>query len=1286
VRAFKIKKTTPRELSRRIRDAFRLEPLEARVLLSADPVLGPAQIVLMPPADHDQALAGAYDFAGADPMPAPAPATVEPIVVQGTEAAGSDGKVVIGADGASTPIVLSTTEAGGLHFQDGLVLYSNGVGGEVFVYSDVTAADITINGSGHTTTIVADLTATVGDYTLNDSARVRGAHSITAAGNIVMGLPTASLPAGEKNFVGGDPSTASGDVLTLHAGGNVTFNGVVAAGEKESADSGSTDLLNGITVAQAMDVVFEKRVSMAGDLRINATGNVTFKGAITLSGGGADLVIGAESAGTPATAHDVVFEEAVTIDGNLIINATGNVIFKKGVTITHGGDLIVRGASQLFFVAGSSVTLSGTAGDGTSGDVWLQADEIDLSMSESTFRGQGLVTLLPTTVSLQMALGSPQQADTENVLNLETQELRSFADGFSGFVIGHGGNGVAAADAGTVLIGANATGALWRDDVTVYGGSITVADFDNASTVLRLSAGETLTLVAQHNIQIYNEIEAAAITLVSEHGKVSQVDAEFDPDGRSGEALRTLALTVRAGNGVALGSVETATLDVGNSGDGDIAVVLNAARSTSMFTSGQITGDVSVLRLEQGSAQDSGGISLLAKGGSITVAAGGQGVFTRGTGAIALQAQGSGEDIVLQQSVTATSGGITLTAADEIAMASSGVSVSATAAGGHATLTAQGNVTLGLVEVHGALAITSTGGAIVDGLQGHGINLRAASATLKAATGIGAAEPASGSTGGSLRTELGSLAADNSGNGGLFVIEKDGLTLNATTLAGVGVGAGALSLTLLTGDLQVAGAVKSTATGTDSGHILLSAQQGSVTLAANLVSGSGSISVLAQDALRIGVASSARVQTQAAGQTVELQAGGALTMGANGSVFTNNGAQRLAAGTDVVLGSLDAGASPLGGTVSVTAGGSISDGNDGASALVNVKASNLRLQAGGNVGSALNAIETSIGKLSAAVGGSLFVSEANGLEIAGVQSSVNRIGTSGRIAGSTADTALLGLSAGGDIVITNGTTHDGALVVSEAVTVAGSGNVRLEAGRVSATAPGSLALNAAIGVAAGSVTLLAQGAITQSAAGDITTGGAGTVDVQSFTGATRHGRRRAGADGRRQRALRGGHDADAGRHRRRHRQREPGGGRGDPGQRHGSRGGHGGRARGRTAPERGRRHRRRRQRHRNRGGHAQRGGRGRRVPERARRPADWQHGGHRGESRGRQRRGRAAGRGHGAVRHRHHGRRRRGGGAGRRRADGGAGRCRRTAAATCCCRRRAACWRWRRRSPAAQAM
>ncbi|MDP1903262.1 MAG: LEPR-XLL domain-containing protein, partial [Pseudomonadota bacterium] len=59
-------------LSRLIRDAFRVEPLEPRVLLSADPVFGAAQVFLPDDHDNEEAHLGAYDFLSEDDYDQPA--------------------------------------------------------------------------------------------------------------------------------------------------------------------------------------------------------------------------------------------------------------------------------------------------------------------------------------------------------------------------------------------------------------------------------------------------------------------------------------------------------------------------------------------------------------------------------------------------------------------------------------------------------------------------------------------------------------------------------------------------------------------------------------------------------------------------------------------------------------------------------------------------------------------------------------------------------------------------------------------------------------------------------------------------------------------------------------------------------------------------------------------------------------------------------------------------------------------------------------------------------------
>ncbi|MFP5472086.1 MAG: LEPR-XLL domain-containing protein, partial [Gammaproteobacteria bacterium] len=61
-----MKKALKKTVARMVRDAWRLEALEPRVLLSADPVLGVLPVVMPDDQGHAQALHGAYDFDAAD--------------------------------------------------------------------------------------------------------------------------------------------------------------------------------------------------------------------------------------------------------------------------------------------------------------------------------------------------------------------------------------------------------------------------------------------------------------------------------------------------------------------------------------------------------------------------------------------------------------------------------------------------------------------------------------------------------------------------------------------------------------------------------------------------------------------------------------------------------------------------------------------------------------------------------------------------------------------------------------------------------------------------------------------------------------------------------------------------------------------------------------------------------------------------------------------------------------------------------------------------------------------
>ncbi|MDZ4127558.1 MAG: hypothetical protein U1E02_25840, partial [Hydrogenophaga sp.] len=760
------------------------------------------------------------------------------------------------ADGNSNPIYITSSTGTGIVMDNPLKLYANGVGGEIYFGTDLSAQSLVLFGSGNTTTYTGTYNYANGQV-LNDSLRIEGNVSVTTgSGNMSFGQ--AGFP---YYIVGGVTSPNVNDTLTLTAngGGNINFISRIGGAETGAPNS---ELLKGLTITAA---------------------------------------------------NNVTFQEEVIINGNLIINATGTVSFAKGVTLTDGGSLTITSANLVTFGANSPITLTG------GGNLLLEANEIELAQASGQIQGTGSVTLRPTDKTMAIAVGSPQGVGTQNVLNLDTSEIRTLADGFSKIVIGweSGGNALAGSS-NVVTVGANnfsTTDPLFLDDVAIYGGSINVADFSSSAFTLSVQAGESLTLNAVNNIEIANAIEADSITLISALGSVSQADSAGD--GQLDEAIRSLELVVSAKTGINLDAIETSWIDAQNTGTGNVSLVVNGVRAAPGRLA-TVNGDVNVVRLAQTDASG-GSIALSTLGGTVTVQSGvvsntsllslngktAAGVTNAGTGAVSLTAQGTGKDMVVNQAITSrgalslvaansittgagvalsattdgsdisltatagnlllqgnvssgiTTGGlVTLLAGGSLTMAS-GTAVSSLGASGRASLQAGGNVNLSRLLVGAGASVTSISGAIVDALVGDGLNIDgdSASLTLIAATGIGA-------TGAALQTRVATLEANNSVSGGLFIVEATGLEIrdNPTLatppvgifMSGVTNAAGLVSVVLTTGNLVVTDTVNSAATGTGSGNILLQTLAGDIAVNTTVSSSAGNISLLASGILNLG--------------------------------------------------------------------------------------------------------------------------------------------------------------------------------------------------------------------------------------------------------------------------------------------------------------------------------------------------------------------------------------------------------------------------------------------------
>jgi hypothetical protein len=227
-------------------------------------------------------------------------------------------------------------------------------------------------------------------------------------------------------------------------------------------------------------------------------------------------------------------------------------------------------------------------------------------------------------------------------------------------------------------------------------------------------------------------------------------------------------------------------------------------------------------------------------------------------------------------------------------------------------------------------------------------------------------------------------------------------------------------------------------------------------------------------------------------------------MGANTTTSSANGDISLLALTgNVTLMTVHAGSANLAITATL---GSLIDGNAGAP---NLSASGLLLKAGTAIGAADDALETSVGTLSASAGGGgIYLSESNGVTVDTVGVSVQRVDETASVAAAGASQADLTTSgvagnivlvAQGTITLNDGTPGDVGMA-NTAVSANGAGSILMDA----QGAGSSLVLKANVVSATGQLSLhaAAQLEVGQgTTAATVSTAGAGTVNLEATSGA-----------------------------------------------------------------------------------------------------------------------------------------------------------------------------------------
>jgi hypothetical protein len=329
----------------------------------------------------------------------------------------------------------------------------------------------------------------------------------------------------------------------------------------------------------------------------------------------------------------------------------------------------------------------------------------------------------------------------------------------------------------------------------------------------------------------------------------------------------------------------------------------------------------------------------------------------------------------------------------------------------------------------------------------------------------------------------------SAGAGGAFVTETNAVTVDTLTVAVNRVGsdasvpatasgtasvtqedlssAGKLVLISSAGDITInAGTAASDGVQT-AGNLLLQASAGAITLSANLTNSTGHTSLNANG----NIVQNANITAGAAGATVELIAGGAISMGAGATIGTNNGNILMnAAGGDVALETLNAGT----GNVAITASGNILDAH--ATAVEDITAAGLILKAGNGIGYdvSVNAIETNVSTLSLSAGaGGAFVTETNAVTVDTLTVAVNRVGSDASVPATASGTAS---------------------VTQEDLSTSGAGNLWLSTGGTLTLNPGTAATSG-VSTASGNITLVSTGTATDIIVNANIVSSSGTVNL-----------------------------------------------------------------------------------------------------------------------------------------------------------------------------------------------
>ena len=940
------------------------------------------------------------------------------------------------------------------------------------------------------------------DVTIDRIDAGSGTVDLDAAGDITLGRLVTTNTTGSAIMLtsaaggivdGGD----TGGVDVEAVGGTLVINAVTGVGSAGGIDT---------TVA-----ILDIDNSTSGNIDINETDDVTINeisqdgtGNVNVVAGG-DITIASDQPGVSGTSGSVGLDgngvdADITIDGTIqTTSGIINVLADNDVAIGASGSIAsgtgnvkiqadVDGAADSDGTAAGALMISdGGVINAGSGTIDLEAgNDITLGRLVSTNTTASAVTLSSTTG------GIVDGGDTGGV-DIETIGGTLVIDAVTG--VGSAG----AIDTAVAILGIdNSTSGNIDINET---DDVTIDEIDAGSGTINIDAAGDITLGRLVTVNTTGN----AVTLTSATGGIIDVG---DIGGVDIEAIGgTLVIDAVTGVGSA-GAIDTtvAILCIDNSTSGNIDI--------------NETDSVEIYRI----TQDAPGTVNLAADGDIAIVSDQAGVSST-SGLVELDANGVESDIVVYGTINTDSGAIYLLADDDVSIGSGGIissvsgpvkvqadADSAEDTGGTATgalrisdggvidagngaidLDAGDDIILGrLVTTSvtaGAITLTSTNGGVVDGGDTGGADIEAASGTLViySASGVGSA--------GGIDTTVMVMDIGNGTSGNIHINETDDVIVGGTGLQTLGDNG---SIILVTQDGSVI--IDSPVGAHGAGNLLIEANRvvhtADITLNADIVSGSGSISIIADD----NVTQSDDADLITSTGTIDVEAStGSITMADNSRASTGDdttGSIRYYAHGSIYIGGLHAGT----GNVGITAEtGSILDNGD---TYKDIRADSAKLIAAlGSVGTSDNPLETELAAntLSAQAGsGGVHITNDGDLTIGSVSVSVNRVESVDAIT-ILSDTEQAGVSTtdNGDIMVqtVDGTlTVNSELVDSTGVDAGGGGDVTLAAGGTG----NDVVLNNTVTSDTGQITIVGAQDVIQNS--DITTSGTGTIGVTAQSG------------------------------------------------------------------------------------------------------------------------------------------------------------------------------------------